>query len=97
VTTEPLAFRHEVEAVMEGKFDVFCEALSFGDLDLGEMIGELKTLRVLGCCDSPPTTRRQRPRSAGGYRFRSSPRRPSPSRLCATESRRRHTIQRYWP
>jgi hypothetical protein len=34
-----LAFRHEVEAVMEGEFDVFGEAFSFDDLNPVEMVG----------------------------------------------------------
>lgn len=36
---------------MEGEFDVFGEAFSFGRANRVEMVGELKALRVLGCCD----------------------------------------------
>jgi hypothetical protein len=36
---------------MEGEFDVFGEAFSFGRANRVEMVGELKALRVRGCCD----------------------------------------------
>jgi hypothetical protein len=35
-----------VEAVMEGEFDVFGEALSSGDPDQVEMVGQLNALRI---------------------------------------------------
>jgi hypothetical protein len=36
---------------MEGEFDVFGEPFSFGRANRVEMVGELKALRVLRCCD----------------------------------------------
>ena len=37
--------------MVEGEFDVFGEAFSFGWADRVEMVGEEKALRILGCCD----------------------------------------------